>query len=139
MATRTTSRSTTSPAAATKTAAAQPAKAAKTATETPKAAKTAAETPKAAKTAAETPETAATPRVKAASSEAATPPAKSTKKEAAVAETATQIDPEQRRQYVAEAAYFIAERRGFLGGTDHDDWAEAEALIDRMLAGDTKH
>lgn len=120
MATRTTtSRSTTSPAAATKT--------------------TPAKAPKAAKPATETPKTAAAPKAKAAATEAAPPPAKSAKKETAPAKTATQVTPEQRLHYVAEAAYFIAERRGFAGGTEHDDWTEAEVLIDRMLAGDTKH
>lgn len=119
MATRTTTRSTSSPVAAAKT--------------------TATKAPKTAKTATETPKPAAAPKAKAASTTAAAPTAKSTKKEAAPAKTATQVTPEQRRHYVAEAAYFIAERRGFQGGTQHDDWAEAEVLIDRMLAGDTKH
>lgn len=43
-------------------------------------------------------------------------------------------DP-MRQQWVAEAAYFIAERRGFLGGSPEDDWSQAEVQIDRMLAG----
>jgi hypothetical protein len=33
---------------------------------------------------------------------------------------------------IAEAAYYIAEQRGFVGDPDHD-WLEAEARIDAML------
>lgn len=35
-----------------------------------------------------------------------------------------------RRQMVAEAAYYIAEKRGFNGGDVHDDWHQAEKQID---------
>lgn len=34
---------------------------------------------------------------------------------------------------IAEAAYFIAERRGFQGGNPEQDWFEAEKQISRML------
>lgn len=40
-----------------------------------------------------------------------------------------------REQWIAEAAYFIAERRGFHGGSPEDDWFRAEVEIDQMLAG----
>lgn len=43
------------------------------------------------------------------------------------------ISPEQRRCYVEVAAYYIAERRGFNGGSELDDWVQAEAEIDRLL------
>lgn len=43
------------------------------------------------------------------------------------------IPEEQRRHYVEVAAYFIAERRGF-AGDPLQDWLEAEAEIDRLLA-----
>lgn len=46
----------------------------------------------------------------------------------------TVVAPDQRRQLVQVAAYFIAERRGFQGGREVDDWFEAEAEVDRMLA-----
>ena len=36
----------------------------------------------------------------------------------------------QRR--VAEAAYFRAERRGFVGGTPEQDWFEAEEELRRL-------
>jgi hypothetical protein len=44
------------------------------------------------------------------------------------------VAPEQRRNYIEVAAYYIAERRGFSEGHEADDWAEAEAEIDRLLA-----
>lgn len=43
------------------------------------------------------------------------------------------IPPEQRRYYVEVAAYYIAERRGFHGGSQLDDWVQAESEIDRLL------
>lgn len=39
----------------------------------------------------------------------------------------------QRRQMIAEAAYFKAERRAFNGGDPVRDWCEAEAEIDAQL------
>jgi hypothetical protein len=35
---------------------------------------------------------------------------------------------------VAEAAYYIAEQRGFRDGSPEDDWNQAEAQIERLLA-----
>lgn len=43
------------------------------------------------------------------------------------------VDAAQRWQMVAEAAYFIAEHRGFGGGDPMQDWLAAEAEIDRLL------
>ncbi|MCX8018341.1 MAG: DUF2934 domain-containing protein [Rhodocyclaceae bacterium] len=56
-------------------------------------------------------------------------------KPAAKAKTAKPptLTPEQRRCYVEVAAYYIAERRGFHGGSELDDWIQAEAEIDRLL------
>lgn len=45
------------------------------------------------------------------------------------------IDPEVRRQMIACAAYYRAEQRSFPGGSELQDWLEAEAEIDRMLTG----
>ncbi len=42
--------------------------------------------------------------------------------------------PEQRSYYIEIAAYYIAERRGFASGDPLQDWVEAEAEIDRLLA-----
>lgn len=44
------------------------------------------------------------------------------------------LSDDQRRRYVAEAAYFIAERRRFVGGSPDDDWLAAEVEIDRLFA-----
>lgn len=43
------------------------------------------------------------------------------------------ISREQRQAMVAEAAYYLAERRGFVGGDPERDWREAEAEIDALL------
>lgn len=52
---------------------------------------------------------------------------------AAKAKGAAGLAPEKRRFYVEVAAYYIAERRGFRGGSALEDWAQAEAEIDRLL------
>lgn len=44
--------------------------------------------------------------------------------------TKTTISAAERRQMIAEAAYYIAEQRNFLGGDVHNDWLEAEKQID---------
>ena len=91
------------------------------------------------KTAAKRPATRANATVKSA---VATPLAKSaaTKKpptpvtRAPVrAKSKPEVSPEQRRCYVEVAAYFIAERHGFTPGRDAEDWAAAEAEIERMI------
>jgi hypothetical protein len=41
---------------------------------------------------------------------------------------------DQRRYYIEVAAYYIAERRGFMGGHEAEDWTAAENEIDQMLA-----
>ena len=43
------------------------------------------------------------------------------------------LTPDQRRYYVEVAAFYIAERRGFHGGSEMDDWVQAEAEIDRLV------
>ncbi|MBI5751720.1 MAG: DUF2934 domain-containing protein [Hydrogenophilales bacterium] len=43
------------------------------------------------------------------------------------------ITPEQRYQMIAEAAYYHAERRGFIIGDTAQDWLDAEVEIDRIL------
>ena len=44
------------------------------------------------------------------------------------------VTTDQRRYYIEVAAYYMAERRGFVGGNPSEDWAAAEAEIDRLLA-----
>lgn len=62
-------------------------------------------------------------------------PAAKTKPKAAPRprKAAAKIDPDLRRHYVEVAAYYIAERRGFLDGCETSDWCQAEIEIDRML------
>lgn len=44
------------------------------------------------------------------------------------------VTPEERHRMISEAAYHLAEHRGFEGGDPHADWLAAEAEIDRRLA-----
>jgi len=50
-----------------------------------------------------------------------------------VAEKHSPVTAEERYRMIAEAAYFCAEKRGFLGGDVAADWLEAEAEIDQVL------
>lgn len=49
------------------------------------------------------------------------------------------LTPDERRHMIELEAYLRAERRGFVGGTAEEDWLEAEADIDRMLAESARH
>lgn len=40
---------------------------------------------------------------------------------------------EERRRIIAEAAYYLAEQRGFAGGDPERDWLEAETLVNQRL------
>jgi hypothetical protein len=44
------------------------------------------------------------------------------------------VTPEERQRMIAEAAYFRAEHRAFLGGSLEQDWLESEVEIDKILA-----
>lgn len=50
-----------------------------------------------------------------------------------VAEKSPPVTAEERFRMIAEAAYFRAEKRAFVGGNVAEDWLQAEAEIDRML------
>ena len=39
----------------------------------------------------------------------------------------------ERRNYVEVAAFYIAQRRGFVGGSELEDWMQAELEVDRLL------
>ena len=41
--------------------------------------------------------------------------------------------PEQRQPLIAQAAYFIAERRGVAPGNELEDWLQAEAEIEALM------
>lgn len=43
---------------------------------------------------------------------------------------------EKRRIMIAEAAYYMAERRGFEAGRELEDWLLAEAQVDAALSGE---
>jgi len=48
--------------------------------------------------------------------------------------TATAVAPDQRMKMVAEAAYYLAEQRGFSEGNAEKDWITAETQIDQLLS-----
>ncbi len=85
-----------------------------------------AKKPRATKAKAETPVIAATEA----------PAAKRAKKPTAepVAAALPALTPEERYRQVAEAAYYIAEKRGFAPGNPSDDWYQAEAEVDGKTA-----
>lgn len=43
------------------------------------------------------------------------------------------VTAEERHTMVCNAAYYIAERRGFCGGDPFQDWLEAEREVDQLL------
>lgn len=43
------------------------------------------------------------------------------------------VDVDTRRRLIAECAYLLAERRGFVGGNPEQDWLQAEMEIDQLL------
>jgi hypothetical protein len=45
----------------------------------------------------------------------------------------TEITPQERARMIAEAAYYLAEQRGFEPGHELEDWLAAEAVIDQEL------
>ena len=73
---------------------------------------------------------AATPR---ASKPIAETKAKPVSKNATKGNGASPITPEQRYRMICDAAYFRAERRGFIGGNSAEDWTAAESEIDSLL------
>jgi len=47
------------------------------------------------------------------------------------------ISEEMRRSMIAEAAFVRAERRGFTGGDEVEDWLAAEAEVDALLRAES--
>ena len=43
------------------------------------------------------------------------------------------IDPHHRQSMIAEAAFYLAERRDFDPGHELDDWLDAERTVDGLL------
>jgi len=48
------------------------------------------------------------------------------------------VTAELRHQMIAEAAYYLAEKRNFQGGDPVNDWLEAETIIDQALLSGVK-
>jgi hypothetical protein len=118
---------------ATSTSKAKAAKAPAKSTTTSKATATKAAAKPAKTAAAKAPvKAAAKPAAKPAAPKTAKPAAKKTA--AATKGNGPTVTPEQRRFYVEVAAYYIAERRGFHGGSQLADWAQAEKEIEQLLA-----
>ena len=49
------------------------------------------------------------------------------------------LSTEQRREMIAESAYFRAERRDFQDGDPVTDWLLSEAEVDQLLASHGRH
>lgn len=60
--------------------------------------------------------------------------AKAPAKKAAKPVSKAFIDPGQRANYIEVAAFYIAERRGFTPGNPEQDYLDAAAEIDRLIA-----
>lgn len=45
------------------------------------------------------------------------------------------ISAQERENFIAQAAYFRAEKRGFAPGCELQDWVEAEAEVLRLIGG----
>ena len=43
------------------------------------------------------------------------------------------VSEDERRGMIAEAAYYLAQQRGFTGGDPTSDWLQAEAQINHMF------
>lgn len=93
--------------------------------------KPASPAPKAAAKPPAKPALAAAPAAKPKLAVAPAPVAKPAAKPAA---KAAKVDAAERLRMIAEAAYYIAEKRGFSHGNHDADWAEAERQIDALLA-----
>jgi hypothetical protein len=55
------------------------------------------------------------------------------RKKTAGAGTSVPVTTAERHRMITEAAYYLAERRGFTGGSAEDDWLRAEREVDRAL------
>lgn len=43
------------------------------------------------------------------------------------------LSPAERMKMIAEAAYYLAQKRGFTGGNELTDWVTAEKQVDAQL------
>jgi hypothetical protein len=61
-------------------------------------------------------------------------PGSGAKPNALIASSLMPVTADMRRAMIAEAAYYIAEQRGFAQGGEVDDWLRAEAQIDARVS-----
>ena len=61
-------------------------------------------------------------------------PAESKSAVPAKAPAKTALTPAERMKMIAEAAYYLAEKRGFKGGNELSDWVAAEKQVDSLIA-----
>lgn len=76
---------------------------------------------------------ASTPSAKPATTQQAPSPRLSASRSRARTRKSGTVSAEDRCRYIAEAAYFKAEMRGFERGKELEDWIAAEAEIDALL------
>lgn len=79
----------------------------------------------------------AKPQAAASSSAAAAPESKpnsGSKPNSLVGSALKPVTADRRRAMIAEAAYYIAEQRGFGAGNDVEDWLLAEKQVDAALS-----
>jgi len=57
----------------------------------------------------------------------------------AAATNGAELSPEERHRLIAEAAYYLAEQRNFMGGDPVQDWLAAEIDVAIRLADPTLH
>lgn len=71
---------------------------------------------------------------------AVTSPAKTTaaRKTAKSTPRRAEVSEDMRRGMIAQAAYLRAERRGFTGGNETEDWLAAEAEVDALLKAESR-
>jgi hypothetical protein len=68
-----------------------------------------------------------------ASASAAKPAAKEAVQIKPAAKVGKAVSPAERQRMIAEAAYYIAQKRGFSAGQDVQDWTAAEKKVDSQL------
>ncbi len=78
------------------------------------------------------------PAKPAAKKAAAKKTVRKTAKTPAAAAPASAVRPEERHRRIAEAAYFIALKKGFGRSDPAHDWAEAEKEVDAQLAREAR-
>ncbi len=74
------------------------------------------------------------PTKEAAKAPEPTKPAEAAKTTKATGAKPAVLTPAERMKMIAEAAYYLAEKRGFSGGNELTDWVAAEKQVDAILS-----